>query len=114
MTREQVLAMSAQELAEATAVHVMEWRKLDPDVWIVDDEVRIRYRRSWNPAEDIRDAKALMDKLQESHLYMDIRTCSDFYEVWVTNWENDIQTQTEAHPMLERAITTCSLLAVVK
>jgi hypothetical protein len=72
MTREQVLAMSPQELAEATAVHVMgwQWQQL-PSIgnvvergywWSLACEEPVY---SWNPAEDMRDAWEAAEKIEK-------------------------------------------------
>lgn len=69
MTREQILSMTAQELAEATAVHVMGW-EMDiisgiATCWTQGDEI-VRDIEEWNPAECIRDSLELLERF-DSH-----------------------------------------------
>ncbi len=75
MTREQVLDMSDQELAEATAVHVMGWKLVQHpadgfDVWAtkfneLGQIIEYREQHEWNPADDIRDAWEVLKKVQK-------------------------------------------------
>jgi len=79
LTREQILNMTAQELAEATAVHVMGWSVGEhPEVngtgqWMVEYEFPVYFKKDgaficwdeWNPAEDIRDAREIEVRIAE-------------------------------------------------
>lgn len=136
-TREYILNMSAQELAEATAVNVLGW-----EIITTKEDVSIRRQkhdytdgkgiialygiryiarsggrsREWNPAEDISAAWEVVETLQATHIYTDIRTCADFYEVWITTppfKEEEQKTETVASPKLPAAICKAALLAVM-
>lgn len=69
LTREQILNMTSQELAEATAVHVMGWVKQRTDNewdapiygWFDKDELKV-LEDEWNPAEGTRDAWRLIEQ----------------------------------------------------
>ncbi|MFD1176885.1 hypothetical protein ACFQ3W_11315, partial [Paenibacillus puldeungensis] len=65
-------------------------------------------------SSDISAAWEVVEKLQESQLYTDVRTCLDFYEVWVTVHEDDNQTETVVCPKLPEAICKAALLAVLE
>ena len=85
LTREQILNMSAQELAEATAVHVMGWeiisqnedmRRFQTADYPAGQGIIALYgkryvarsggrRIDWNPAEDIAVAWEVEDKIKE-------------------------------------------------
>jgi len=66
---------------------------------------------------DISAAWEVVETLQVSHIYTDIRTCADFYEVWITAppFREEIQkTETVASPKLPEAICKAALLAVLE
>lgn len=73
MTREQVMSMSAQELAEATAVHVMGWKLVQHpsdgfDVWATNFNelgqiIEYREHHEWSPSEDISAAWEALEHL---------------------------------------------------
>lgn len=76
LTREQILSMSAQELAEATAVHVMGWVKHEDaeigeyyheqaNVCGVNISAYVVLIDDWNPAEDIAAAWEVEGKIKE-------------------------------------------------
>lgn len=54
----------------------------------------------------------IVEELQSRHFYVDIRTCSDFYEVWITKHESGDTTSTFAHPRLPFAICKAALAAI--
>lgn len=62
----------------------------------------------------IEEAWAIVEELRGSHLYVDIRTCSDFYEVWVTKYATGTVTATVVNPNLPEAICKAALLSVIK
>lgn len=62
---------------------------------------------------DISAAWEVVEELQGSHLYTDIRTCADFYEVWIIDHATGKETVTVAHPKLPHAICKAALLAVL-
>jgi hypothetical protein len=145
LTREQINAMEPTELSLAVAEHIFQaktigsenipnvrllvghfgfeawkpmkgnwnnalWRRTDEEAWLDCP----RY------AEDISSAFEVVEKLQEHHKYVDIRTCADHYEVWITDWsrgvgtEEEVITQTIAHPSLPFAISKCALLTTIQ
>lgn len=63
--------------------------------------------------QDLSAAWEVVEKLKESHLYTDIRTCADFYEVWITDHATGNESETYAHPRLPEAICKAALLAVM-
>jgi hypothetical protein len=78
--------------------------------WI--DPVTGSWAKGFSPSADITDAWQVVEKLQEVYLYTDIRTCADFYEVWITDHANDSTTGTFATPKLPEAICFASLKAM--
>lgn len=121
LSREKIHASTDRELNVLVAQHVMNWEWIAPlnqGTTIISDgywwnSFLEEPVFNWKPAEDISDALLLIEKLKEIQLYMDIRTYTDFYEVWVTDRNTNLQTKTEAHPVLARAITTCAILTVL-
>jgi hypothetical protein len=88
MTREQVLAMTAQELAEATAVHVMgwQWQQL-PSIgnvvergywWSLSLEEPVY---DWSPAEDISAAWEVEEKIKTMDIEVVRRYVSLIYDL---------------------------------
>lgn len=79
-----------------------EWKQSEESAWLDCPKY----------AEDISAAWEVVERFQESHLYTDIRTCADFYEVWITDHANDKKTETFASPKLPEAICKAALLAM--
>ncbi|WFB57488.1 hypothetical protein [Paenibacillus sp. BR1-192] len=102
MKREEILAMKpGEELDEIVS----------REIFGVEMIAHVPY------SSDISAAWEVVEKLRESHLYTDIRTCADFYEVWVQIppfQEEHVQTETIAHPRLPYAICKAALLAVLE
>lgn len=103
MTREEILDMSADQLAEATAVHVMGWKWCEPTR--IGNAVSSGYWWSlsleepvfdWNPGEDILAAFEVLEKMRERKIYLDIRVWPDEYQVLPHLDENN--------KLIERAI----------
>lgn len=103
MTREEILGMSANQLAEATAVHVMGWEWCEPTItwnavssgywWSLSLEEPVF---DWNPGEDILAAFEVLEKMRERKIYLDIRVWPDEYQV--------LPHQDENNKLIERAI----------
>jgi hypothetical protein len=108
--------LSPRERDTLVAEHVMGW-KLDKPYWS-EKEVWVKsgtnydWTENWSPSTNIADAWQVAEKLQEVYLYTDIRTCADFYEVWITDHANDSATETFATPKLPEAICLASLKAM--
>ncbi len=79
-TREQILAMDAEQLAEATAIHVMGWRKEKPSNYPYDYgghwldsngdwqyDCDNSHDEIWNPAEDIAAAWEMEECIKQKY-----------------------------------------------
>lgn len=124
MTREQVLAMSAQELAEATAVHVMGWEWQQPPS--VGNVVERGYWWSlsleepvydWNPAEEISSTWKITEKMRPFTFDLFRSDGRNPSEEWVCifSWDVGLNRKCERvyAPTAELAISRCALLAVM-
>lgn len=115
MTREEVLKLQWRQLDAAIEENIF-----GNKVKWVEDELTDLYPISGEYAyivdhysDDILAAWEVVEKLRESHLYVDIRTCVDFYEVWITLHEDGYQTETVSSSKLPEAICKAALLAVL-
>ncbi|XEC97024.1 hypothetical protein AB6A23_11065 [Paenibacillus tarimensis] len=122
MLREEIMNMRpGRELDALIAEKVMGWEKrylpmTDKEYWFnpnSEDPVSMPWLDEWNPSTDIAAAFEVMEELQSSHLYIDVRTCADFYEVWITRWDTKKQTETIAYPKLPEAICKAALIAIL-
>lgn len=125
MKRDEELALApGRKLDALVAEKVMGWRpRVDFDV--IDDLPCgvARYEpfsmdvRTFAPSSEIAAAFEVAEKMRESHLYVDVRTCSNFYEVWVTlpPFQPGIPRTTETVTLtsLPLAICRAALLACI-
>jgi len=124
-TREQILAMDAEQLAEATAIHVMGWKdgfqlQIDSDMGICE---RLRHNEflgaaiweKWNPAEDIAAAWEVVEKMRANKVYLDVRIWPDEYQVLPHKDENNklVDGWIVKRRSLPEAICKAALLAVL-
>ncbi|MNW43611.1 hypothetical protein D3C74_208160 [compost metagenome] len=120
MTREEILAMEPGEAMDTLILdEVLKWEKRQmwwgETRWVVDrktndgKDIHVDLEL-FSPSTDISAAWEVVEKLQESHLYIDIRTCADFYEVWITIHREGNQTETFASPKLPEAICKAALV----
>lgn len=132
LTRESILAMNpGRELDRLVAERVMNLCVLDhvqgygdgcvlSDIGFDDWEKHPYYGKIDDPellppySTDLLAAWEVVEELQESHLYTDIRACADFYEVWITNHATGEQTGTFASPKLPEAICKAALLTTIR
>lgn len=135
ISREDILSMeSGRKLDKLIALHVMGqsvyhydkdheencyYELIDSEGYAVDPfgGERDTEEEAWDTcsyySESLNDAWEVVEGLQKSHLYTDVRTCADFYEVWITDHSKGNQTVTVAHPELPEAICKAALLAVL-
>lgn len=124
LTREQVLEMSEQELAEATAVHVMGWKdghtlQIYRDMGICERLVHNEFIGAaiwerWNPAGDIKDVWEVADKFY----FVDIRKVNKVDEDRRWQWiaylgGGDGYSHNATADTAPEAICKASLLAVM-
>jgi len=120
LTRKEILAMEPGYYLDALiAEKIMGWTKFG----IREDGSH----NGWNApygysssamgySQIISAAWEVVETLQISHMYTDIRTCADFYEVWITipPFQEEVErTETVASPKLPEAICKAALLAVL-
>ncbi|MNI36911.1 hypothetical protein D3C73_909790 [compost metagenome] len=117
MTREEILAMEPGRELDVLVEKYVFGNQIS---WMQDeysDPVPVAGVHGYiidHYSTDISAAWEVVEKLQESHLYTDIRTCADFYEVWITIHREGNQTETFASPKLPEAICKAALLAVLE
>lgn len=101
-TAEQIRDMDAKQLAEATAIHVMEWRKVKPSnlpydfegYWVDYDGIW-QYDcdntdgNIWNPAEDIAAAWEVFEVLRAKYSWVGIDTMNSGYRCLAIDDEKD-------------------------
>lgn len=63
LTREQILGMDEQQLAEATAVHVMGWHQ-NGFYWTREKGI-VMLTEMWDPAKDMATAWDVEEKIEE-------------------------------------------------
>ncbi|MFD3261880.1 hypothetical protein ACE3MQ_25090 [Paenibacillus lentus] len=69
LTKDKILAMTPQELAEATAVRVMGWGAV---------------KSNWNPAFDMLDAMSIAERVQRKTLHFHLE--KDATMMWVSSF----------------------------
>lgn len=125
MTREEILGMSTDQLAEATAVHVMGWKWCEPT--IIGNAVSSGYWWSlsleepvsdWNPGKDISAAWEAWDLGREDeHLIVECKDgeyCATIHRFKQGEESWDVYTWTYSAKTKEEAMMKCRLLAVLE
>lgn len=99
-TREEIMSMSAgHELDAIITTAVMGFDQCDTD----------------SPySTDIAAAWEVVEELQSRGIYIDIRTCADFYEAQALEYIIDRHFETVADPSISLAICRCALLTLIK
>ncbi len=114
MTRDEIMSLEpGRDLNMLVATKVMGWKYNEDYFESMGEIKRGPFAEKFDPSSDISAAWEVVEKLQESHLYVDIRTCADFYEVWITDWNMQDKTETIAHPTLPLVIARCALLTTL-
>lgn len=125
MTREEILGMSADQLAEATARHVMGWEWREPTItwnavssgywWSLSLEEPVF---DWNPSKDISAAWEAWDLGREDeHLIVECKDgeyCATIHRFKQGEESWDVDTWTYSAKTKEEAMMKCRLLAVLE
>lgn len=123
LTREQVLEMKeGRGLDRLIKEHVFKedlseyhWARSGPSMFR-NHEGGVNWIDIPQYSTDISAAWEVVEMLQASHMYTDIRTCADFYEVWIVIppfMKEEQGTETVSSPKISEAICKAALLTTI-
>ena len=120
-TREDILKLTNEQLADMAATEVMGWEKrhitspvgwFDEDFWVNPNKLELQIAvKDWKPYEDYNQAFMLVEKVRGT-FYWDIQTVSTWWSILVAQLDSETHKVIVRDPNLPRAITIACILAL--